>query len=216
VKELIYKDFRLMLRSKKLMFPLVCMFFYGFVKPDSIVMVLTYITMVFCLLGFNSLSLEEYDNCIEYFLTMPLDRKVYVQEKYLFATITTFVGWLASTIILGFVYNGDLVEYVVQALVIFMSMMLFQCIMLPFQIKYGGEKSRIMLLSCIAVIMGITAVLTYFLNSVTNVSDHTVEIILKLNDFLMKWGGILGMAAFFIIIYVSYKLSVKFMKQKEY
>ena len=99
MKGLIYKDLQLMLKSKKISISFLFILIYGSVFPQHIMFVLSFITMVFCFLGFNSLSFEEFDNSVPYMITMPITRKQYVREKYWFSILFTTGGWLISTLI---------------------------------------------------------------------------------------------------------------------
>ena len=119
MKGLIYKDLQLMLKSKKISISFLFILIYGSVFPQHIMFVLSFITMVFCFLGFNSLSFEEFDNSVPYMITMPITRKQYVREKYWFSILFTTGGWLISTLICFLLQSEDVfLLFFIQALAI--------------------------------------------------------------------------------------------------
>ena len=216
MKGLIYKDLQLMLKSKKISISFLFILIYGSVFPQHIMFVLSFITMVFCFLGFNSLSFEEFDNSVPYMITMPITRKQYVREKYWFSILFTTGGWLISTLICFLLQSDDVfLLFFIQALAILLSMILFQIVLIPIQIKYGSEMSRIVLFAIMGIILGICAFIARILNSL----EVTEELITKMEiiwNNIMKYGGIVGFLIFVLIIIISYKCSIKFFCEKEF
>ena len=216
MKGLIYKDLQLMLKSKKISISFLFILIYGSVFPQHIMFVLSFITMVFCFLGFNSLSFEEFDNSVSYMITMPITRKQYVREKYWFSILFTTGGWLISTLICFLLQSEDVfLLFFIQALAILLSMILFQIVLIPIQIKYGSEMSRIVLFAIMGIILGICAFIARILNSL----EVTEELITKMEiiwNNIMKYGGIVGFLIFVLIIIISYKCSIKFFCEKEF
>lgn len=216
MKGLMYKDWQLILKSKRIMISFIFVLIFGSVFPQHILFVLSFMTMVFCFLGFNSLSYEEYDNSIPYMVTMPITRKLYIKEKYWFSIGITSIGWFFTFIICYFLQHEDgLLLFFVESFSILLSMILFQAILIPIQIKYGSEMSRIVLFSIMGVILGICAFVSKILNSL----DITEELVMKLENlwnWVMQYGGILGVLAFILIMIFSYKFSIKFFCEKEY
>lgn len=216
MKGLIYKDLQLMLKSKKISISFLFILIYGSVFPQHIMFVLSFITMVFCFLGFNSLSFEEFDNSVPYMITMPITRKQYVREKYWFSILFTTGGWLISTLICFLLQSEDVfLLFFIQALAILLSMILFQIVLIPIQIKYGSEMSRIVLFAIMGIILGICAFIARILNSL----EVTEELITKMEiiwNNIMKYGGIVGFLIFVLIIIISYKCSIKFFCEKEF
>lgn len=216
MKGLIYKDLQLMLKSKKISISFLFILIYGSVFPQHIMFVLSFITMVFCFLGFNSLSFEEFDNSVPYMITMPITRKQYVREKYWFSILFTTGGWLISTLICFLLQSEDVfLLFFIQALAILLSMILFQIVLIPIQIKYGSEMSRIVLFAIMGIILGICAFIARILNSL----EVTEELITKMEiiwNNIMKYGGIVGFLIFVLIIIISYKCSIKIFCEKEF
>ena len=205
-----------MLKSKRIAISFIFILLYGSVFPNHIIFVLSFITMVFCFLGFNSLSFEEFDNSVPYMVTMPITRKQYIKEKYLFSVLFTSSGWFISTIICFFLQSEDgFFLFFVQAFAILLSMILFQVILIPIQIKYGSEMSRIVLFALMGVILGICGFIAKILNSL-EVTEELVAELQNIWNNVMKYGGIAGMLFFILIIVISYKCNIKFFCEKEF
>lgn len=216
MKGLMYKDWQLILKSKRICVSFIFILIFGSVFPQHILFVLSFMTMVFSFLGFNSLSYEEYDNSIPYMVTMPITRKLYIQEKYWFSLAITGVGWFFTFLICFFLQQEDgFLLFFVESFSVFLSMILFQAVLIPIQIKYGSEMSRMVLFAIMGVILGICAFVSKILNSL----EITEELVAKLEslwEWVMHYGGILGILVFVLIMLASYKFSIKFFCEKEY
>ncbi len=79
-------------------------------------------------------------------MTLPIDSKVYVSEKYIFCIAGTLVSCIAATLIFltsqalkGI--NVNIESNISDILAAPLIMLLFVAIILPLQIKYGAEKA---------------------------------------------------------------------------
>ena len=101
-----------------------------------------YLTMISAILTISTISYDEFDNGYPFLLTLPVTRRSYVTAKYIFCFLGDLVGWAAASVI----YAGCCLakgaglgmEQLAAALV-------FLPVMLPLQLKYGAEKSRLAL-----------------------------------------------------------------------
>ena len=60
-----------------------------------------YITSVMAIYSGSTISYDEAEHGYNYLFSLPINRKVYVQEKYIFSFILTVVGWCAGMICAG-------------------------------------------------------------------------------------------------------------------
>ena len=108
-----------------------------------------YLTMISAILTIGTISYDEFDNGYPFLLTLPVTRRSYVTAKYIFCFLGDLVGWAAASVI----YAGCClakgaglgIEQLAAALVFLPVVGLMSAVMLPLQLKYGAEKSRLAL-----------------------------------------------------------------------
>lgn len=108
-----------------------------------------YLTMISAILTIGTISYDEFDNGYPFLLTLPVTRRSYVTAKYIFCFLGDLVGWAAASVI----YAGCCLakgaglgmEQLAAALVFLPVVGLMSAVMLPLQLKYGAEKSRLAL-----------------------------------------------------------------------
>lgn len=119
-------------------------------SSDSIFIV-SYGTMLFGIFTVGALSYDEFDNCLPFLLTLPVTRKEYVREKFLFCGGGVLFGWILSMLICTIfaAVHGNIAvvaESFAEEAVMFPIFFAIITVMIPIQMKYDVEKSRIVLL----------------------------------------------------------------------
>ena len=108
-----------------------------------------YLTMISAILSIGTISYDEFDNGYPFLLTLPVTRKSYVTAKYLFCLASNLAGWAAASVIYAgcCLLKGERfgMEQLTDALAILPVAGLMTAVMLPLQLKYGAEKSRLAL-----------------------------------------------------------------------
>lgn len=210
------KDVRLLLLRKSTLFLFLIigvLFTWEFSSSFSG----AYLTMLGTLLALSTLSYDDSDNCMEFLFTLPCTRKQYVMEKYLFVYGISFVaGILAIVIIIvsammkGIpVTASTIIEAIVSELPI---LVMTGGIMIPLQMKFGPEKSRMVLLA----LMGFVFATTFMISKITDVDsilNYIADAANSMNSLkLMIVGGII----LIMLSLVSIFISMKIMENKEY
>lgn len=150
MKGLLVKDIRLMLQQKKFFIMLVFVAVLLNFSSDS-TFVVGYLTFVGSMFVLSTISYDEYDNCYPFLMTLPVDRKSYAKEKYLFGLILGVSAWMFGLII-SLIYqivtgaSIEFLEFFLTVAIYIPILMLLLSIMIPFQLKYGGEKGRLVML----------------------------------------------------------------------
>ncbi|MBQ6559638.1 MAG: ABC-2 transporter permease [Erysipelotrichaceae bacterium] len=151
MKGLFMKDFLILKNQSK---TLLMIFAIGIVmsltfEPASLVF---YIGMLGCLLALGTISYDEADHGYAFLFSLPINRKSYVIEKYLFILGSTVVFLAMSLVICGImtvmgIYDRqNLLEELPSMLLALLMIIIVVCdITIPLRLKYGSEKSRIYL-----------------------------------------------------------------------
>ena len=147
MKGLLTKDFRILAGQKRYftIIILIALIFLCSGQPAQIIV--GYCTMFGMLFTVNTISYDEFDHGYLFLFTLPVTRKDYVLEKYVFMMICGGGFWAVSAAA-GFVADyirGDVVsllEWLMPMFLILLEMTIFLAVMLPVSLKYGMEKSR--------------------------------------------------------------------------
>ncbi|MCI8483170.1 MAG: ABC-2 transporter permease [Lachnospiraceae bacterium] len=216
MKGLLIKDFKLMKNQKNFLLLLVLIAaLFVFVKDISFV--ITYMTFMGTLFSMSSISYDEFDNGNAFLFSLPVTRRGYVIEKYGFGLILGGGAWLIGTIlavVIGRIQHTDsITETIMTALIILPLMWIALSAVLPFQLKYGGEKGRIVMIGVFGIFFAIGAAVmkvAKILNiDLIYVMDHLPEIHMSVLTM-----SSIGVAA--VVLLVSCKISISIVNKKEF
>lgn len=211
MRGLLVKDMRMLLGQKK--FFLMVLFMAVVLNFSSnTTFVVYYLTFVCSFFAMSSISYDENDNGYPFIFTLPIDRNIYVREKYLFGVILNFGSWLLGLCIC-FIFQAvknNLTDFTgsIAALALMIPVMLiFNSVVFPLLFKFGSEKGRIVMLC----VFGIVFFIGYVLSRVVNLE----ELIHIVYGYPVTVLGLLVVAVTAVILVVSYVASVAIMKKKE-
>lgn len=209
------KDIRILLQRKQALWIfLMISVIFGFTMEGEFV--LGYIPFLFSILSVSTISYDELNNGFAFLMTMPIDAKTYVKEKYAFCLITGFCSWILSIIVylLAGTVKGEAFDFVglIPLLMSFLVVILFfPSIMIPIQLKFGMEKSRLVM----AVLAGAITVFSFMCLKVipTSSLEAFVNTLDSMNTVLV---GIILLGIAIVISWISYRYSIRVMENKEY
>ncbi len=214
---LIEKDLRLTFARKQTLLIFFIMALVMGISMDGSFIV-GYLTMLAAVISIGTISYDEYDNGFAFLMTLPFGRKTYVREKYLFCLIMSTAAWCIGAV-LYFIGNTvrrsgvNMVEELPMLIALIPVMYLSSALMIPIQLKYGSEKSRIalfILFGCIAVL--IFGAKTFF-SSMENPITELIQTIENLSPTVILLTVITVCA---LASGVSYMLSIRIMGKKEF
>lgn len=214
---LMEKDIRLLLKRKEIIIMFLAIsFLLGFTTDGNFV--IAYLTILCAIFSASTISYDEFDNGYTFLMTLPIDCKTYVAEKYAFCIGSGFIAWIFAVIffLVTGVVKGDAInlsEDMMMAVVFIPVYIIMLCVMIPIQLKYGGEKSRIVLL----VLWGIIALIGFVgakaLAGLNISIDGLVKILDQIPDIALV---VIGIAVTILITVISIACSRKIMEKKEY
>ena len=171
-----------------------------------------YLTMISAILTIGTISYDEFDNGYPFLLTLPVTRRSYVTAKYIFCFLGDLVGWAAASVI----YAGCCLakgaglgmEQLAAALVFLPVVGLMSAVMLPLQLKYGAEKSRLAL----AVLFGGIGVLGALGMKLFPGLPDTLRAFPEISGVAL---GAAALGAVVAAVALSYWISLGIMEKKE-
>lgn len=174
-----------------------------------------YLIVLCAMFVITTVSYDEFDNGYGYLMTLPIQRKDYVKEKYLFGLVFTFLGGLLGTVI-EFIYNRKQTsgtEILCSTIMVLSVGLGMVAVMLPCVFKFGQEKGRYMFFGVGGGIFGIA----YFLKRVVPEAENTLSNVFhKLADMNMTTISFIILLVAFFVYMISCKISIGIMEKKEF
>ena len=168
--------------------------------------------------GINTFQTDEFYNTDSYILSFPLSRKKIVLSKYIFTIImlliSTYIGIMIYLIIFYTIhpgFNGLNTDMIKQLLMLEFSALFVDSVFYPVIYKFGCEKSRLVLLSIVMLLLGILSIASVYINT----SNVKIDFEALINTLQIYGVYILG-GFVTISLIISYILSIIFYKKKDY
>lgn len=224
MKGLFVKDLKIILCQKNLLLVAIGLAAMLTWTTEDVTFAATYIILLLSMFTLTTISYDNLNGGMLFLLSLPVDRKLYIKEKYIFAFANLVFATIVSLCVsYGFaVLRGlDLVftDLLSTVMGIAAGMVLMLGITIPLELKFGVEKGRVAMIITIVAI----AVIGYGgCQLLTNVFDVDVNgIVAKVLEKLSQSGvGVeffaIGMLLIILILFVSYVVSLKIMKKKEF
>lgn len=216
MKGLIIKDF-INLKKSMVLFGIISVlyFFIGSSSDNPYF----FTGMLSVLLAITTISLFAYDDLVKwdvYALTMPITKERIIQSRYLMMLLLTSIGAVLSsvlTIIINlYLKKNSLFDGLNSIGIGALGIILFLCIIIPFVIKLGVEKARIIFMAIYIVPFIIIMLLNKVLkNGYTDIPKWLVEI---LNLAISNIYVIAPMIVLLALV-ISYFISIGIFKKKE-
>ena len=214
MRGLLEKDIRLLLHSKQTFLCFIAItIILGVTQKNTFV--LGYSTFLMAALFVSTLSYDEMDHGLTFLFTLPIDRKIYVREKYLLCIGGSIIAWFIALVlylVVMVVSNSHIVfsEELVKGVDFLPIGILYLSLLLPLQLKFGVEKSRLVVVG-VSVFVGS---MIYFLADKSEILDGNVIVSAfgLVGDVAVD---VIGLVVAGCLAVVSYLCSCRIMKKKE-
>ncbi len=216
MKGLFIKDLMLM-KMQKRFFALIIgiALIMGFSTGDS-VFVIGYMTFIIPFFSVSTISYDEFDGGCAFLFTLPVTRKMYVIEKYIFSLLLGFSALILS-ILFSALININNISASLEALyaspLIFAIMVSVISLMLPLHLKFGAERARIVTFIIGGAVFIIGRFLALLLESTMITGLSLFSWIFELDIFILL---IFAISVSAILLLISAKISISVMNKKEF
>lgn len=214
---LIEKDIRILLQRKQvIVLFMVIAIILGFSMGGTFVV--GYTTFCILILAVSTISYDEFDNGFSFLMTLPVTRQIYVMEKYILCAICGVVAWIFSLAICicenqykqAIVVTEDLF---IEAVIMLPAVLLVMDMMIPVQLKYGSEKSRVVMITIIGIVM----VVGIGVKKVVETLDLPLALLFEKLQGITDMQMLIGCIVFTIAAtLLSLAISVKIINNKEF
>lgn len=213
MRALIVKDIRLFRSMKNVVLIYVAMIAASIIfgQKQMGVMLINLCVVMLTYLSMSTMSYDDFDNGMEFILTLPTLKKIYVIEKYVLAVITLVVMSIVGAgllVALGLEFNAAILDIAPMAVIAIVLV----SINLPLTLKFGSEKTKMLTM---ILFMGFGAAVGSLEPSVLNklLNYSFVKKIMSLGKLQLGIG--IGLIVVVIFI-VSCCISIKVSENKEY
>lgn len=166
----------------------------------------------------TTMSYDEFENGFGYLMTLPIERKDYVKEKYLFGLAITFCAWMIDVVI-ELIYSltqasGERISDILNISMLMVSVGLGMiAVMLPFILKFGLEKGRYIFAGIAGGIFGIVYVVMKTAKEKVTVFSDILNSLPGMNMITIT---LCVLAAVFVLYMISCVISIRIMEKKEF
>ena len=217
MKGLLVKDFRLLKVQKNFFLLIIAVAIGMALFTNDVAPMLGFLAFVLSIFTLSTISYDEFDNGNAFLFSLPVSRKDYAIEKYCLGLILEG-GALVLATLLSLIFSKiwdttSGAEIGMSALILIPLLFVLQGIMIPFQLKFGGEKGRIALL----ITLGLLALAGIGVEKLARTVGIDVWAILD-SLSMMSLGMMVGIATVIAAIFlgVSLKISISIMDKKEF
>ncbi|MCF2682582.1 ABC-2 transporter permease [Faecalicatena contorta] len=218
MKGLLIKDFKLLKNQKQFFIVIGLITLMFMATNDNPYFTITYATMMFSMFTMSTISYDEYDNGAAYLFSLPISRKGYVGEKYVFGVLTSLLAWLIVTV-LNFVFvivrklEIEPQELGVVSVVALVVAGMVLAISIPLQLKFGAEKSRMAFFAVFALAFVVAFI---FVKVMERTSVNFTAILEKLDQ--ASFGSMTAILLLIgaVMLGISALISMRVMDRKEF
>ena len=218
MKGLLIKDFRLLI-SQKMYYMMVVMIALALLTTSSSpTFMVGYLSILCMMFVVSSISYDEFDNGYAFLFCLPITRKSYVREKYVFSILMGAGAWVvtaAITVAVKLVLRRDwaVTDLLVTSALTVLAFQPAVFVMIPIQLKFGSEKGR---MAQVVVYCGVFALLFLGLKFLKELNIDVAEMInqlVALNVWICIAAAFLAVG---LILFLSMKISEKILQKKEF
>lgn len=219
MKGLLVKDVLLTVKVQGKTFALLVLFalFMAFAM-DNPFFIVSYLTFICSIFSINAMIYDEMNNGYAFLFTLPVNAKSYVTSKYIFSTVLTVLSAVISYI-LAFVlciFKGkeELISEGKMVLITIISIVIvYLAVLLPLELKFSSEKSRAIIFGVLGAMVAIAYAIIVKIQGNSALTEKLVKIIYGMEAYQMALSALVLCA---IILFISYMISLKIMKEKEF
>ncbi len=223
MKGLIVKDGLLVLTNKRMF--LIMIFITALLMitnhGGNYSFIIAYFVALCAMMTLTTISFDDNNHSGMYLMTMPVTRRIYALEKYVFTLLLILVGTAVIDAVVTIVLitsgrTADIPESLIVSGVIVICLFLVMCIMLPLQLKFGADNGRIVMLGFLVAVFAVAFALAKVADTkgvnITAILDDVLNRLKALGTAVIA----LGTGAVIILFtWISTSISIHIMNRKQ-
>ncbi len=217
MKGLLIKDLSLIKMQGRFLVIVAFLGVFMALNADNPTFVIGFMSYMGAIFTMNTISYDEFENGNAFLFALPITRKMYAMEKYVFGIIFGGIMSAFSTVLCvifelcsGF---GNFVSIADAALWTIPMLLVMLAVVIPIQLKFGGEKGRIVTIAAIGVAVGLGIAVVKLVNSENFDLNGLYRIVSFLeSNFILPAAFLISCA----LLFISYRISVHIVEKKEF
>lgn len=219
MRGLFEKDIRIIKNQKKMMLIFAGMGVLLLLSGVEISFILPYMASVMTSVAISTISYDSMDNGNSFLFTLPVRRKDYATEKYFFVcgfgAVSALIVAIACGILL-LVRKSEMTAGVlgVETMICLLIVLLLADLLVPLQIKFGAEKSKIMILATVGILVlgfEIMKNLDQYMQGISSWGRNLWQIISSYKILF----GIAGILLVALLTFISWTISCRVLEKQE-
>ena len=200
---------------------LVCVFAIGSAGEEMWRYIPIVMTTMLGMIALSTFSYDELAKSDEYVLSLPVNKKEIVLEKYILVISMALIGGIIGFIITPIftnILNNIRTENIINIdynSLIFTTMggifgiSLILAIQIPSIYKWGAEKGRIQMFILFFIIILLALGIAYIVTNLgININEEAI------NSFFQRFGILIVVCLLILMYYISYRISYKIFRNK--
>lgn len=180
--------------------------------------VLGYLTFLCCNLAVSTISYDNMNNGNAFLFTLPISRRGYVTEKYLFSIGIGAVAWMIAVclcLLIGTLQKTglDIRGFMITAPVYLMTAFLLAAFIIPVQLKFGAEQARIVIAAATG---GIFVLIVLAERAVRRLAIDADEMFRALAGLSFREAAGLGCLLVLLLTVLSWHIACRILEEKEF
>lgn len=217
MKGLIIKDFQLIFNNKRLLYIVFAIALFSVLMGDGITLtyIASFVAVMLQVSALSTLSYDDYQHGNIFLMTLPIKRKDYVIEKYIFCGIMACIGIIFSLILglLVLIKTNHMKIDITVGIVIALVFLIYSFIAIPLELKFGNEVGRAIPFIIGAVIFLIAQILKQIND---NLFDSIMNWLNRLENISDITALMIAITAFVIALTITIPISIKIINKKEF
>jgi len=218
MKGLMIKDIRLLLQQRTTLLMFFAIGLFLMLSGNNALFVVNYMIYVIATYAMGSVAYDTHDNGMAFLMTLPASKMEYVIGKYILIFGSSFFMGIVFAVGISIVsmIRGNQVQIGMVALEVLASMLMVMVIfsiMIPINIKYGTEKSRIVFLLVAGIVFGVLYLVEKLGIEDSMEMDNALQELGQLEVPVILLCGVILAA---VAVCVSVNISNRIMHKKEF
>ena len=215
MRGLFEKDIRIIKNQKKMMLIFAGMGVLLLLSGVEISFILPYMASVMTSVAISTISYDSMDNGNSFLFTLPVRRKDY--EKYFFVcgfgAVSALIVAIACGILL-LVRKSEMTAgaFGVETMTCLLIVLLLADLLVPLQIKFGAEKSKIVILATVGIlVLGFEIMKNQYMQGISSWGRNLWQIISSYKILF----GIAGILLVALLTFISWTISCRVLEKQE-
>lgn len=215
MKGLLIKDLQLIKNQKQFLGLTAVISIIFTLYYDNMLFTITYMTAMLSLASISTISYDQHANGMSFLMTLPASRSDYAKEKYLLMLLVMGVSLVISLLLVSvkfFLHDLPLEEDQLSGALLgsILCTILIHSIMIPLNLKFEAEKSRLAMF----VVMGVVYAIAFASLSLLRYFHIDVDALLQ--KAAPVSAGIILFVILAGLLVISFLLSLRIMKRKDF